>query len=182
MSKSLSMRRSLFQLAAVACLTIGCHDRALQLTGSRFAGFGASELVTEYRKDPATNREIALLHILFVSPLEPPAGGGFGTSGSGGGTVENYAVDYTYSESSERRPIHSEPVRILNGTTVRVSDRAFSLEHGNVFVAEVNLQGAVHLTQLRLSLREKAMTASSVLAAIKGLVTNARVQALKSAD
>jgi len=90
-------------------------------------------------------------------------------------------VDYTYSESSEGRSIQSEPVRILNGTTVRVSDRAFNLEQGNVFVAEVNLQGAVHLTQLRLTLREKAMTASSVLTAIKGRVDNSRVQALKSA-
>jgi len=174
-------RRSLLKLVVVASFTVACHDRVLQLSGSRFVSFGASELVTAYRKDPATDREIALLHVLFVSPVDPPVDGGFGVSGSLTGSVENYAVDYTYYEPSGGRSIQSRPVRILNGTTVNVADRGFNLQQGNVFVAEVGRQGEVRLTQLRLTLQEKATPANAVLAAIKGLVHNPRVQVLKGA-
>ena len=173
-------RCSLLTLVVTASLTMGCHERVPQITGSRSAGFGASRLMTEYRKDPATNREVALLHVLFVSPVDPPAGRGFTVGSSSSGTVEKYAIDYTYYPPFGAS-IHSEPVRVLNGTTVKAADRSFSLQQGNVFVAEVNPQGKVHLTQLRLTLQEKAMTADAVLAAIKDLVPNPRVQALKSA-
>jgi hypothetical protein len=160
-------------LGVVAC-------REDQVSRTTYLTLGAAELVSAVDVDPSTNREVPLYHVLFVPELEPPPGGDYGTTGSGGVARDEIDLRYSYYEAARKLAFDSQPVYIRNRKKLEAGGRSFDLAQGNVFVANVSLDGAVTVTQLPSLGAAHDASANAVLQHIKtSLPANARVQALK---
>lgn len=178
--------QSVLKCLAIATLTVAasCGHDGPRLTGSRRVSFGIAQLVTQFHKDQSTNRELALLHVLFVPDTEPRKGSGFGLHGGASGTNEHMTIDYAYDEfdwSSRRLSIRSQEVHVLQGKLVEAGGHTFDLERGNMFVAHVSLDGALQVKQLLDPQQRQDTGAESVLSAMKSqLPADVRLQALKT--
>jgi hypothetical protein len=165
--------------------TLRCRPSGPVLTGSRFASFtAAAQLDTQFHKDPAIGRDVPLFHVLFVPQWDVPEGGGFGTTGGLGGTADRLTLDYDYHQfvhTSPERSVKSQPIHINNGKTLEAAGRTFDLSAGNVFVADVTLDGTLRITQLSPVPQQQDPSPASVLAYIKhSLPANDRVQQLEA--
>ena len=138
---------------------------------------GAAQLVSAHYIDPSTNREAPLYYVLFVPDLDPAKS--YGTSGAGGGTGDEVKLGYSYYD--EERKLSSQPVYIRDRKRLEAGGRSFELAQGNVFVADVGLNGAVTVTQLPPLGASYDGSAHAVLEHIKTSVpANARIQALNT--
>lgn len=158
---------------------VACHgDQASRTT---FQSLGVATLVSAVDIDRSTNREVPMYHVLFVPDLEPPQRGFHGTSGSGGGTGDEVSISYSYYEEARNLEFDSRPVYIHNRKTLEAGGRSFDLAQGNVFVANVSLDGVVTVTQVPPIGESHDASAYAVLEHIKtSMPANARVQALKA--
>lgn len=144
-----------------------------------FQSVGVATLVSAVDIDRSTNREVPLYHVLFVPDLEPPQRGFHGTTGSGGGTGDDVKIGYGYYEEARNLEVDSQPVYIHKRKTLEGGGRSFDLAQGNVFVANVSLNGAVTVTQVPPLGASHDASANAVLEHIKtSMPANARVQAL----
>jgi hypothetical protein len=169
------MRRAACLAVALLAVT-ACPQRRPELAGSRWAGIGRAELVSEYRLMPSSERSVALLHVLFVPEVEESRDG-YSQSGSSSGGGDHYALAYSYHDHG--LTIVAQPVAIHDNRVVEAGGRRFDLTRGNVFIAHVARNGAVDLTQLSVTRQDEREPAESVLAAIQAAVPNdARVHAL----
>ena len=156
--------RQTVPLLLAIVVAVGCR-RESTLSGSRTARYGATALVSAYKKDPVTKADVVLVHVLFEPAFETPQGG-FGGGTSSGGTAKQRTITYSYEEDSGRS-VKATPVTILDDTIVEAAGRRFYLVHGNTFIARVALNGSVALTQLPLQLESKSQSADSVMDAIR---------------
>lgn len=163
-------------------LVAGCLRDSAVLATSRYASFSNAQLVTQFYRTPASDQELALLHILFVPVVEPSPQSGFGLSGGGGGTVSDLEFVYAYDEfdwSSRKASIRSRPVRVRNLAILEADRQSFDLSKGSVFVANVALDGGLQVVQLPVIAREHDATPAAVLEAIKHhMPANQRLQNL----
>jgi len=184
------MNKARFTVVALAVslgllATLRCRPAGPALTGSRFASLtAAAGLDTQFHKDPATGRDVPLFHVLFVPQWDVPERGGFATAGGLGGTSEHLTLDYDYQDvgqTSPGRSVKSQPIHILKGKTLEAPGHTFDLSAGNIFVADVALDGTLRITQLSPGPQQQDASPAAVLAFIKrSLPANARVQQLEA--
>lgn len=151
-------------------IVTACRRDSTILSSSRYTSFSNAQLVTQFYKSRSSDEDLPLFHILFVPVVEPSPQSGFGVSFSGGGTVDELEFRYAYEEfdwSSRKRSIHSHPVHVRNLTTVEAEGHSYRISKGSVFVAHVDLDGALKVIQLPLMARELDLAPDAVLVAIK---------------
>lgn len=148
---------------AVLLLTAACQTEPMRLAGSKHARLGQSSLVTEYRRVTDSDREIALLHVLFLPTKHLPPTRSSGAALALGGTVARYEL--TFDDSAYGG--WSRTVQIVNCTTVEAGGHSFDLERGNVFLSEAGPDGRHVISQVPRVLQAGATPVESVLAEIK---------------
>lgn len=169
-------------VAATVLVCAGCRREGVGLTGSRYTSFGPAQLVTQFYEDRSTHRDAALLNLLFIAPFDPQVGDSYGWSGSGSGNVGDLkfscAFD-TFDGHSRKSTVRSHDVHVRNGKTVQADGHSFDLTRGNTFIAHINPDGSLRITQVLLQPSATDDSPTSVLEAIKRHApTDQRVQAL----
>jgi hypothetical protein len=133
---------------------------------------------------PDHGRDVPLFHVLFIPQWDVPERGGFATAGGLGGTSEHLTLDYDYQDvgqTSPGRSVKSQPIHILKGKTLQAPGHTFDLSAGNIFVADVALDGTLRIAQLSPGPQQQDASPASVLAFIKrSLPANERVQQLET--
>lgn len=154
-----------------------CRGAELGLAGSRHAGFRGATLMTEYRTKPRTDTKFALAHVLFVLDRDIAPANGSGNSSWDAGSSEDHEMGVEYSDGDFS--VQSHPVRFRKSQTVEADGKSFELAGGNLFVAMLEPDGSVNLTQLPRTLPDGETSAESIVDVMKTLAPgNVRLQAV----
>jgi hypothetical protein len=127
-------------------LTASC-TRRVGLGGSRATGIDHAQLFTEYKTMPTGERQ-PIAHVLFLPPFEAPEAGGVGTVSGNSGTIEHLTLNVKYSMEHPHRLVQSSSVHIRDLKTVQGDGPLLELSRGGLFIAHVERNGDVHLTQV----------------------------------
>ena len=151
--------------ALLAALALACTGDSIA-GNRRTAAFGRNTLVTQYRiRD---GREIAVVHVFFVPHVESVGNGMVQTNMGGVSSVHRSELRYSFVDHERHIAIDAAPVVIVKDRVVQAGGRSFDLTRGNVFVADVALNGAVTLRQVPAMFEAKETSPDDVLAAISG--------------
>jgi hypothetical protein len=157
---------------------VACGARVPQVAGDRTQLFGQSELMSEYRLDPGSGKKLAWMHLLFVRRHPVVGVKGFGASSGISGAPDKTTFSITFHADNDHE-LHAQPVTLHDAATVEGGGRVFSLDRGNVFVADVSDSGAVTLHQLRRVEQNPEAAPVAILRAIKAdMPRDALVQSL----
>jgi hypothetical protein len=176
------MSRNRWSRVAIALLVpvilLSCQQQPGRRLAMRSAHYGAAALISVYHSVPASERQVAVLHLLIVPAIDIPKTMSTGNVVGISGSAERGVIDYTY-EDSANRTIHAPPFQFHEDRTLQSGNQSFDLKVGNLFVADLAPTGAVKLSQLRVTRSDEGESADSVLRQIQAAEPqNARVQAL----
>ena len=167
--------RRLMVAFLVSLLVAGCKRQVHGLAGSTWTSFGRARMITWNVTHLPTGRVVPLVHILFVPDWDSVPRGDQGSANSDSGTIDRMEIRCTFYDGS--RKVAAQPFEIHNAETVHAAGRSWNLRNGNVFVAIVNPDGTLRITQLSTNESSPA----GVLAFIKrSLSAEPRVQELKA--
>jgi len=166
-------------LVLLLCAT-ACHSREPHFTGSRQGGVhGGSSLTTLHFAPGGESPSIALVHVLFVPQIDEPSDRMRGSATSVAGNLDVQELGYSYYEQ-DGPSIRAHPVFVKAAKTVEADGRIFQLAQGNLFIARVQREGSVALSQLPEVIQSMDASMDTVLAAMKAKAPDdARLQALR---